>query len=77
MRATKKDRESVMRMVFGGQMDAYDYHYVGLSYEILSGCLFDAGFSRVERVKSFDLFHDDSRLEYLGEAISLNLVATR
>jgi len=62
-------------MIFGGQMDAYDYHYVGLSYEILSRCLFDAGFARVERVKAFDLFHDDSRLEYLGEAISLNVVA--
>jgi predicted O-linked N-acetylglucosamine transferase (SPINDLY family)/predicted SAM-dependent methyltransferase len=74
-RATMMERYSVMRMAFGGQMDAYDYHYVGLNYEILSKYLFDAGFSRVERVQGFDLFNDDSRLEYLGEAISLNVVA--
>jgi len=65
----------IMRMAFGGQMDDYDFHYVGLSYEILAKYLFNAGFSRVERVKAFDLFEDGSVLEYRGEAISLNVVA--
>jgi predicted SAM-dependent methyltransferase len=74
-RHTLMERYSVMRMAFGGQTDEYDFHYIGLSYEILSKYLFDAGFTRVERVKLFGLFHDDSRLEYLGAAISLNVVA--
>jgi len=74
-RHTMMERYSVMRMAFGGQTDEHDYHYIGLNYEILSKYLFDAGFSRVERVKLFGLFHDDSRLEYLGAAISLNVVA--
>jgi predicted SAM-dependent methyltransferase len=69
------ERYSVMRMAFGGQMDEHDYHHVGLNYEFLSKYLLDAGFSRIERVGQFDLFDDDSTLEYLGEAISLNVVA--
>ena len=74
-KATLMERFSVMRMAYGGQMDEHDFHYVGLSYEILSKYLFDAGFSRVERVKQFGLFQDDSLLEYLGQPISLNVVA--
>ena len=73
--ATLKERYSIMRMAFGGQMDDHDYHYVGLNYEILSKYLFDAGFTRVERVRTFDLFDDDSALEYRGSLISLNVVA--
>jgi predicted SAM-dependent methyltransferase len=64
-----------MRMAFGGQMDEFDYHYVGLSYEILTRYLLNAGFSRVERVKSFGLFDDSSLIDYRGEPISLNVVA--
>jgi predicted SAM-dependent methyltransferase len=76
-RRTASERLAVMRMAFGGQMDEHDFHRVGLDYEILSSYLRDAGFSRVERVKRFDLFDDDSNLEYRGEAISLNVVATK
>jgi predicted SAM-dependent methyltransferase len=74
-RAALMERFSIMRMAFGGQMDDHDYHYVGLSYEILSRYLFNAGFSRVERVKSFGLFDDSSLIEVRGEPISLNVVA--
>ncbi|MFY9316039.1 MAG: tetratricopeptide repeat protein [Burkholderiales bacterium] len=76
-RRTTMERLALMRMAFGGQMDEHDFHHVGLDYEILSSYLSGAGFSRVERVKRFDLFDDDSNLEYLGEAISLNVVATK
>jgi predicted O-linked N-acetylglucosamine transferase (SPINDLY family)/predicted SAM-dependent methyltransferase len=74
-RHTLMERYSVMRMAFGGQMDEHDFHYAGLDYGILSKYLMDAGFSRVERVPPFGLFDDDSQLEYLGESISLNVVA--
>ncbi len=74
-RASLVERYWIMRMIFGGQMDEHDFHQVGLSYEILSKFLINAGFSRVERVKSFGMFEDSSLLEYRGEPISLNLVA--
>lgn len=74
-RATTQDRFYVMRMTFGGQTDAHDFHCVGLSHEFLSRYLFKAGFSRVERVTDFGLFSDSSTNEYLGEKVSLNVVA--
>ncbi len=74
-RATRNDRFYVMRMVFGGQMDEHDFHCVGLSYEFLSHFLQRAGFSRIERVQDFGLFHDDSVHEYLDHRVSLNVVA--
>ena len=76
-RASFMERCAVMHMAFGGQTDAHDFHCVGLSQEILQRFLFNAGFSRVERVKDFGLFEDGSLLEYRGEPISLNVVATK
>jgi predicted SAM-dependent methyltransferase len=73
--ATTRERFHVMRFVFGGQMDEHDYHRVGLSHEILSQLLFQAGFPRVERVGEFGLFRDTSTTEYLNQKISLNVVA--
>jgi predicted SAM-dependent methyltransferase len=74
-RATVRDRFNIMRMVFGGQTDAHDFHRVGLTYAFLSKYLMQAGFSRVERVEDFGLFRDDSMTEFLGEKISPNVVA--
>ena len=68
-------RYHVMRMMFGGQMDEADFHYVGLSEEILTSFMLRAGFDRVERVESFGLFDDASTLVYRGRPISLNVVA--
>jgi len=76
-RAKVRDRFEIMRMAFGGQMDAHDFHFVGLSYDLLYNFLFGAGFRRIEQVKAFGLFRDSSAIEYLGEPISLNVVAHR
>ena len=70
-------RYHVMRMMYGGQMDDADFHYVGLSEEILSAFLRRAGFERVERVENFGLFKDASTLVYCGRAISLNVIARK
>src|SRR5687768_17564144 len=59
-------RYHVMRMMYGGQMDDADFHYVGLSEEILAGFLHRAGFQRVDRVENFGLFKDASTLVYCG-----------
>jgi len=74
-RAKVRDRFEIMRMAFGGQMDPHDFHFVGLSYDLLYNFLFRAGFSRIEQVKAFGLFRDSSTIEYMGEPISLNVVA--
>ncbi|MBK6518303.1 MAG: methyltransferase domain-containing protein [Polyangiaceae bacterium] len=75
--ATNKLRIAVMRMMFGGQIDPYDFHFVGLWDEYLAFLLFKAGFSAVYRVKSFGLFDDTSELTFDDVAISLNMVAVK
>lgn len=65
----------VMRMMFGGQTDEYDFHYIGLSHEFMLGFFRDAGFGDVRKVESFGLFNDTSDYRPYGTPISLNLVA--
>jgi tetratricopeptide (TPR) repeat protein/predicted SAM-dependent methyltransferase len=72
---TQKERFMAMRMIFGGHMDKYDYHYVGLTEEFLKDYLLRAGFVKIERLKSFGIFNDCSELKHVGQAISLNLKA--
>jgi predicted O-linked N-acetylglucosamine transferase (SPINDLY family)/predicted SAM-dependent methyltransferase len=74
-RATLRERFHVMRFVFGGQMDEHDFHRVGLTHEFLQQLLSQAGFARVDRAGDFGLFQDTSATEYLGQRISLNVVA--
>ena len=68
-------RFQVMRMIFGGHVDAYDYHLVGLNQEFLAGFLSAAGFDRMERVGRHGLFNDTSDMVFAGTPISLNLNA--
>jgi predicted SAM-dependent methyltransferase len=70
-------RFTLMRMMFGGQTDAFDFHYVGLWDQYLTSLLFGAGFGEVFRVRKFGIFDDTSNLEFLGRLVSLNLVAVR
>lgn len=70
-------RHHVMRMMFGGQTDAYDFHYIGYDFHFLSSLLTAAGFSTVQRVENFGLFSDTSSYVCYGRAISLNLIATK
>lgn len=70
-----EERHLCMRMAFGGQVDAHDFHRVGLTFEFFGRLLRRAGFSRVERVERFDLFRDSSSLEVRGTLISLNVIA--
>ena len=65
----------VLRMMFGGQTDNFDFHYFGWDFPLLDNFLKKAGFSKVERVKSFSLFNDTSDYAPYGAPISLNLIA--
>jgi predicted SAM-dependent methyltransferase len=74
---TQKDRFMAMYMIFGGHIDEFDYHYVGLTEEFLGDFLSRAGFVNIERVNSFGLFNDCSELMHVGQAISLNMKACK
>jgi predicted O-linked N-acetylglucosamine transferase (SPINDLY family)/predicted SAM-dependent methyltransferase len=74
---TIDERIFLMRMVFGGQLDAYDFHCVGLDYGVLSRYLQEAGFARFDRVQEFNIFEDSSAIRFAGELISLNVIAYR
>jgi predicted SAM-dependent methyltransferase len=72
-----QDRFMVMRMIFGGHMDKYDYHLVGLNEEFLTDLLRAAGFTDTRKVSEFGLFRDTSTMIFKGVAISLNIVALK
>lgn len=72
-----EQRVHVMRMMFGGQTDAHDFHYIGLDFDLLSVYLRQAGFADIQRVESFGLFDDTSNYVCYGRAISLNVVAIK
>ena len=73
--APLKVKFHVMRMMFGGQIDEFDYHYFGWNYEFLNSYLIEAGFKKNERVKTFDIFNDTSSFAPYGPLISLNVIA--
>lgn len=68
---------AAMRMLYGGQSDAHDYHKAGFTFEILKEFLNRAGFRGVQRVRSFGLFNDSTMLNIEGNAISLNVSAMK
>ena len=67
----------VMRMIFGGHVDEYDYHVVGLNEDFLTSYLKIAGYINILRVKEFGLFNDTSNMQFKGAAISLNMTADK
>ena len=65
----------IMRMMFGGQVDEFDFHDFGWNFEFMRDFLTKAGFKRIEKVKSFSLFNDTSDYAPYGPPISLNVIA--
>lgn len=74
---TLEERFLVMRIIFGGHMDEYDYHVVGLNEEFLRNYLTSIGFINIARVDQFGLFDDTSNMQFKGVAISVNLIAEK
>ena len=75
--ANKKIKFHTMRMIFGGQIDNFDYHYFGWNYEFMNDYLLEAGFIEIRKVDSFGLFEDTSDYKPYGFPISLNVVAIK
>ncbi len=74
---TAEERFFVTRMIFGGHVDKYDYHVVGLNEEFLTGFLNAFGYVNIRRVQNFGLFDDTSSMIFKGVAISLNMIAEK
>ncbi len=71
------ERFFVMRMIFGGHIDKYDFHSVGLNEVFLASFLQLAGFVNIRRVSGFGLFEDTSNMQFKGVTISLNVIADK
>ncbi len=72
-----EQRFKLMRMIFGGQTDPYDFHKIGLIEEFLAEYLSAAGFKSWKRVEEFSIFDDASSMRIGGHLISLNMIATK
>jgi predicted SAM-dependent methyltransferase len=75
--ASPEAKYDVMRMMFGGQTDKYDFHYFGWNQIFLFDFLNQAGFSDAKRVKNFGIFQDTSDAKPFGFLISLNVIAIK
>lgn len=67
----------IMRMLFGGHTDEYDFHSVGLYFDIVKAYLVNAGFKTINKVEEFGIFDDSSSIKYGGLFISLNVIAVK
>ena len=68
---------NLMRMIYGGQTDKHDFHYVGFWRDFLYGLIKNAGFTSYKKVNFFNIFHDTSSLNVNGTPISLNVVCIK
>ncbi len=75
--ASLEIKYQVMRIMFGGQEDSFDFHYFGWNQAFLYQYLQQAGFSGADRVDSFGLFSDSSNDKPFGFPISLNVIAIK
>lgn len=74
---TVEERFLVMRMIFGGHADKYDYHIVGLNQDFLTLVLANAGFVNIQKVHHFGFFNDNSSGLFKGVPFSLNMTAVK
>lgn len=65
----------LMRMLFGGRLDAADVHLTGFNFEFLRDFLARAGFQNIRRVQEFHEFEDTSRARFRGVLVSCNVEA--
>jgi predicted SAM-dependent methyltransferase len=74
---TLNEQFEVMRMIFGGHVDKYDYHLTGLNEDFMKVFLRNAGYVNIRRVGEFGLFNDTSAWKFKDVAISLNMTAEK
>jgi predicted SAM-dependent methyltransferase len=69
------DKFHLMRMLFGGRLDATDVHLTGFNFDFLRDFLTRAGFRTIRRVQEFHEFEDTSRARFRGVLVSCNIEA--
>lgn len=74
---TDGERFFIMQMIFGGHVDAFDYHFSGFNEAILSKYLKECGFVEIQRVSRFGIFNDTSNMKFKGMPVSLNITARK
>jgi predicted SAM-dependent methyltransferase len=68
----------VMRMIYGGQTNNFDFHYFGYTFQIMEALLKINNFKNIVKVDNFELFQDTSNFKpYFNIPISLNVVCNR
>jgi predicted SAM-dependent methyltransferase len=67
----------IVNIIFGGQKNPFDYHKIGLDYQLLQFFLQSAGFKLMQRVESFGLFDDASEYKYMMYPVSLNVISIK
>jgi predicted SAM-dependent methyltransferase len=72
---TIQGRFHLTRMMFGGHVDKYDYHYIGFCLDFLNAFLTEAGFQKIQKVENFGIFEDCSTICVENIPISLNVIA--
>ena len=75
--STLQVKYQLMRILFGGQVDEWDYHKVGFTPDLLASFIGEAGFTDVQQVNDFGLFDDTSNLKVGDISVSLNVIATK
>lgn len=75
--ASPDQKYQTMTMIYGGQVDEYDFHYTGFNGVFMQHFLNQAGFSSIQRVDTFGIFNDTSDYSPFGFRISLNVIATK
>lgn len=74
---TLEEKRDLLRMIYGGQTDAFDFHKAGFFYDHLAAMLKWTGFSGVKRVREFGLFADTTLKKFKGVPVSLNVEAVK
>jgi predicted SAM-dependent methyltransferase len=76
-RFPEESQFQLMRLMYGGQTNDYDFHKVGLTWTFICRYLGDAGFREIKRVEELGIFDDSSSDRVEGQPISLNVVAKK
>lgn len=75
--ANEEVKFHVLKMMYGGQVDEWDFHKSGWTQNILAELLIHKGFRDLHRVRKFNIFEDTSSFEPYGIPISLNIVCLK
>jgi predicted SAM-dependent methyltransferase len=74
-----QNKYSIMTMIYGGQTDSHDFHYIGYWPSFLFSVLSHAKFKRFEKVEFFNIFNDTSMMTLPTKngaiPVSLNVIA--